>query len=162
MPYPEGYEWSFPGFYSITVRYGRENNFFFPAHLALAMIITSEFFSNGHYKTSMLSAFVMLVESFLALSLRGDYSIDIYIGIFFGHYFWLLSYRWSKYLDFNVLSIPFHKRFPLFSKQCGMCKGGINMWTQLSSDIDLGQANQERRECQFEYPNAIAEGETPF
>ena len=124
--FPEGYLWEFPGIYSISVPYGMENNFFFCGHIGMAMICGCEFYSNKQYKMSVFSFFTMICQGALLTFLRGHYSIDIYIAAFFGHYFWLQAERVSYIIDYKILGIPFHKRFPSFIQKCGWCKYPIN------------------------------------
>ena len=49
MQYPQGYNWQFPGIYSITVPYGKNNNFLFTAHLSLITILMCEFINSRLY-----------------------------------------------------------------------------------------------------------------
>jgi hypothetical protein len=131
--FPAGYLWEFPGIYSISVPYGMQNNFFFCGHVGLAMICGCEFFSGSNYKMAVFCFLTMICQSALLLFLRGHYSIDILIAIFFGHYFWLQAERISYLIDYKILGIPFHKRFPNFTQKCGWCKYPINQW------INIGQ-----------------------
>jgi hypothetical protein len=70
---------------------------------------------------------------------RGHYSIDIFGGLIFGHYFYLMGERASWLVDFALLSIPFHKRFPYFPKDCFNCKHQINEWI----NVNLEEDNEE-------------------
>ena len=49
------FEWLFPGVYSITVPYGMNNNFFYPAYVALMIILLCEFISSKLYKVACLT-----------------------------------------------------------------------------------------------------------
>jgi hypothetical protein len=71
------------------------------------------------------------------ISLRGHYSIDIFGGIIMGHYIWLLAERYSFLIDVKVFRIPFHKRFPLFTKSCQNCQYPIDMWTDLQYEYHI-------------------------
>jgi hypothetical protein len=42
MAFPDEYIWEYPDFYSLIVTYGNQNNFFFPATIALGTINTLE------------------------------------------------------------------------------------------------------------------------
>jgi len=46
MRYPEGYLWEFPGFYSLTVPYGKTNDFFFSGHIACCVVNMLEYRAN--------------------------------------------------------------------------------------------------------------------
>lgn len=43
MPYPDGYIWEFPGFFSITMHYGSGNTFYFCPYIGLLLINFFEF-----------------------------------------------------------------------------------------------------------------------
>lgn len=66
---------------------------------------------------------------------RGHYFIDTFIAVLFGHYFWMMAERVSWIVDFKLLSIPFHKRFPNFPKKCFKCKAPINKWTNIDTSL---------------------------
>jgi len=72
---------------------------------------------------------------------RGHYSIDIFGGFLFGHYLWLLAERFSYLIDYGLMRIPFHKRFPHFARQCGHCKSPINKWGTLMIELEAKRAN---------------------
>lgn len=44
--YPEGYLWEYPGFYSLTIPYGKANDFYFAVHVGMFVIIFHEFLAN--------------------------------------------------------------------------------------------------------------------
>ena len=67
-------------------------------------------------------------------SLRGHYFIDMFSGIIFAHYFWLLAERYSYLVDVKIFNIPFHKRFPWFSRSCHTCQTPINIWHDLKNE----------------------------
>ena len=66
--------------------------------------------------------------SLLLIFTRAHYSIDIFGGFLFGHYFWIMSERICWVIDYMLMRIPFHKRFPYFPKKCFNCKNSINEW----------------------------------
>ena len=47
MKFPEGYLWEYPGFISLTVPYGKTNDFFYSGHVGGALISTLEWKANG-------------------------------------------------------------------------------------------------------------------
>lgn len=50
--------------------------------------------------------------------LRGHYVIDLFAGVIFGHYFWILAEKYSYIIDKRLLKIPFIKRFPGYNIEC--------------------------------------------
>lgn len=142
MRYTDGYLWDFPGFYSITVPYGKTNDFFFSGHIGCCMICFCEFKAHGWKKFAVFSLFTMLFQFTLMISLRGHYMIDLISGIVFAHYFWLLSERYSYLIDVKVFKIPFEKRFPLFTTSCKKCQHPMEVW----SDYHCSDNHVEKRD----------------
>eukprot|EP00347_Sterkiella_histriomuscorum_P014407 403360982 len=136
MAYPEGYIWEFPGMYSLTVRYGKQNDFYFCVYIALAVIHFFEFKANKYYQFALLSLIVIAAQFLMLLFLRGHYFIDLFCACVFGHYFFNLAERASYLIDTKVFGIPFHKRFPYFPQKCGFCKSPINEWLALNGKIN--------------------------
>lgn len=122
MRYPDGYLWDFPNFYSVTVPYGKTNDFFFSGHIGCCVINFFEYKSQGWYKFAAFSFITMIFQFSLMIFLRGHYVIDLISGIVFGHYFWLLAEKYSYLIDVKIFRIPFHKRFPSFSHACSKCQ----------------------------------------
>jgi hypothetical protein len=112
ITYPDGYIWEFPGVYSISVPYGKENNFFFAGHISILMICVLELYTSKNYKLSIFALITMILQVCLIIFLRGYYSIDVFSAIPFGHYLWTMGDIFSKYIDYRILGIPFHKRYP--------------------------------------------------
>ena len=61
MTYPEGYEWEFPGFYSLSVPYGNSNTFFFSTSVGLCMINFCEFKLHGCYYLAAASILALVI-----------------------------------------------------------------------------------------------------
>jgi len=114
MSYPDGYIWEFPGIYSLSIKYGNQNDFYFCAYMALVIIHVFEFHANHYFKLAFFSLFVMISLFVMLIFTRGHYFIDIFCALFFGHYFWVMGERASYLIDSKILNIPFHKRFPYF------------------------------------------------
>ena len=112
MKYPDGYLWDFPSLYSITVPYGKTNDFYYSCHVGCCMICFLEYSSNGWKKFSYFSLLVMMLQGTLMILLRSHYSIDLFGGVVFAHYIWIMSERYSYYVDVKIFRIPFRKRFP--------------------------------------------------
>ena len=128
--YPEGYLWEFPGFYSITVPYGKTNDFFFSGHVGCCVINYLEFRSIGWHRIARFSLVTCVFQIALMVCLRGHYFIDLISGIIFAHYCWMLSERYSYLVDVYIFRIPFHKRFPLFTKSCTNCQHPVDIWAK--------------------------------
>ena len=60
MRYPDGYLWDFPGFYSITVPYGRTNDFYYSGHVGCCVIQYCEFKAHGWNKFAVFSLVTMV------------------------------------------------------------------------------------------------------
>ena len=144
MSYPEGYIWEFPGMYSLTIQYGNQNSFYFCAYLALCVIHICEFYANQYYKLSLLSGMTAIMLMIVLIFTRGHYFIDLFGAVFFGHYFWMMSERVAWVIDYKILGIPFHKRFPNFPKKCQLCKHPINQWT----NVCFSQCNGQQENTQ--------------
>lgn len=129
MRYPDGYLWDFPGFYSITVPYGKTNDFFFSGHIGICMICFCEFRAHSWKKFSYFSLFTLFMQFSLMICLRGHYIVDLLSGIVFGHYFWLLSERYCYVVDVKLFKIPFHKRFPAYTRSCKKCQHPVELWS---------------------------------
>lgn len=132
--YPEGYLWDFPGFYSITVPYGKTNDFFFSGHIGCCMINFCEFSAIRWNKMANFSFFTGVLQATLMISLRSHYFIDLVAGVVFAHYFWLLSERYCYLIDVKVFKIPFNKRFPFYTRSCKTCQTPLEFWTDPFSE----------------------------
>lgn len=134
MRYPEGYLWDFPGVYSITVPYGRTNDFFFSGHIGCCVICYCEYKAHGWFKFANFSAITCACQGMLMVSLRGHYAIDLITGIIFAHYIWLIAERYSYLIDVKLFRIPFKKRFPMFTRSCNACQYPISLWSEPTNE----------------------------
>ena len=99
MKFPEGMVWDYPGIPSITISYGYTSDFFFSGHVGIMTFITLEHHKHKNSQMMGLAAFGILFEFFTMVVLRGHYSIDLFSGIIFGHYFWMMSKKLCKAVD---------------------------------------------------------------
>ena len=134
MRYPEGYLWDFPGFYSITVPYGKTNDFYYSGHVGCCLICFLEYKANGWNKFAYFSLFTLIFQGTLMICLRGHYSIDIFGGLVFAHYIWMIAERYSYLVDVKLFRIPFLKRFPKINQSCQKCQHPINTWLNLEEE----------------------------
>lgn len=112
MRYPDGYLWDFPGLYSITVPYGKTNDFYYSGHVGCCLLSYLEFKANGWFKFAYFSLVTMILQASLMIFLRSHYSIDIFGGLVFAHYIWMMAEKYSYFIDVKLFRIPFYKRFP--------------------------------------------------
>lgn len=112
--YPEDYQWGFPGFYSLTVPYGMNNDFHFTLHVALLLIFFQELNAMHYFKAAKLSFFVCVLQALVSIVTRGAYSIDIFGAVIFGFFFWHVGEYLSYYIDVRVFGLTFQERFPTF------------------------------------------------
>jgi len=136
MDYPNEDIWEFPGIYSLTISYGVYNSFYFSQYIGLGMIHFFEFREQGYHKFQYAMLLTQLMLTFMLVFTRGHYSIDIFGGYVFGHYFWMFADKWSWMIDYQLLKIPFYKRYPYFRRTCFKCKEPVNQWaTFLQSQV---------------------------
>lgn len=107
---PAGYNWAFPGVFSIFVPYGKTADFFYSGHVGICMIQYLEFNSNGQKLWSMFAIFVMFCQVFLMIALRSHYTIDMISAVIFAHYFWIMAEKFSFIIDWYIFRIPLAKR----------------------------------------------------
>jgi hypothetical protein len=95
LPYPEGYNWGYPGIPSITIKYGQTADFFFSGHIGLSTICLMEFWACGYYKVVVFAMFAMTCNACMLIILRAHYSIDLIGGFVFGHYIWIMADKYD-------------------------------------------------------------------
>jgi len=139
--YPQNYLWEFPNFYSVTVPYGKTNNFFLTGHLGLCIICLLEYRANKQFFMMTLAYLTLIFQIFLVMVLRAHYLIDILSALCFGHYFFMMAERVAHWIDFKLLKIPFDKRFPYFSKHCTKCEFPLNKWATSKKDFPKGYSH---------------------
>ena len=112
----------YPGFPSLTTNYKLKNDFFLSGNIAFALISFLEF--KQTYNSIVLATFsviTIVMQLFLAIGLRRGYSIDLFSGLVFAHYFWLLSEKYSYFIDVKLLRIPLSRRKLGFVQACENC-----------------------------------------
>ena len=142
MRYPTDFIWGYPGFPSFTTPYGLANDFHFAVHVSLSILAANELWTVKYYNWSYLALVTSVTQTFLALSTRGAYSIDIIAAFLFGHFFWLVGEKLCYYIDVSIFGNCFQERFPDFVKECGNCKTPINNWTNNTLE-DLQPKNKQ-------------------
>jgi hypothetical protein len=107
MKYPANMIWEYPGFHSLTVNYGSANDMHFCVHIALLMVIFLELWQLKLHKFAIVTFMTLFSQIFLILSLQGAYSIDVFGGLVFGHFFWSVGYHYSYLIDCNIFGLTF-------------------------------------------------------
>jgi len=107
MKFPEGYLWDYPGFPSLFVSYLKSNDFFYSGHVGLPVLQICEFYKIKKYNLIPLSAFIVVLEFFTMIVLRGHYTVDLFAGIIIAHYSFMISdqliYIVDDYMEINKL-----------------------------------------------------------
>eukprot|EP01017_Pseudomicrothorax_dubius_P010018 TRINITY_DN1352_c0_g1_i1.p1 TRINITY_DN1352_c0_g1~~TRINITY_DN1352_c0_g1_i1.p1 ORF type:complete len:302 (-),score=20.12 TRINITY_DN1352_c0_g1_i1:145-1050(-) len=102
--FPAGYVWDDPGVPSIVVPYGRTSDFFFSGHCGFLVICAAENFTIGLRWFGWLTHCINVYMALIMLICRIHYTIDIFTGVIFGHYvFIVVSYLSPKIDGFFVL-----------------------------------------------------------
>ncbi|CAI2372888.1 unnamed protein product [Moneuplotes crassus] len=108
MKFPEGYLWDNPGFPSLTVPYGKTNDFFYSGHVGGAVIMILEFRERAKEEKHqwlifrILQAFAIItviLQILLMIFLRSHYTIDLFAGALAAHYFFILVSDWMPFIN---------------------------------------------------------------
>lgn len=96
---PEGYLWEEIPFPSLFVSYSETSSLFFSSSFGLLMITCFEFKENKQTFFFFFTIFILVFETFLVIILRGHYIIDIFSGMFLGHYVFMIVKHFSSFFD---------------------------------------------------------------
>lgn len=99
MQFPEGYNWGYPGFPSITIPYVGSSDFFFSGHLGIVTFLVLENRSQKNYFLMYVGLLSIIYEFIVMIVLRGHYTIDLIAGILIAHYIWIISKKPAKWID---------------------------------------------------------------
>jgi hypothetical protein len=113
MRAPEGGDlWKFPGFYSLTVGYGSQNDYYFNSTVAICTLLICEYRQLGLHVLKWISLLALVGDFYLSISLKGSYFIDLFGGVMLGYYIWLATNNWiSYYVDVKLFGMTIHERF---------------------------------------------------
>jgi len=102
-PFPPGFWWYDPGFPSLVVPYGRGSDFFFSGHIGFCVVCGTEWKRNGKPLMVLFSVIAGVYTGLILLAYQVHYSIDIFVGLFFAHYCYLMidSYK-DKFDNFFI------------------------------------------------------------
>jgi len=99
-PMPDkGYWWFDPGFPSLVVPYGLGTDFFFSGHIGFVTICASEWRRNGNKMMANLIAIGGVYTAFILLAYRVHYSIDLFTGVTFAHWLFMLVDQNKEKID---------------------------------------------------------------
>ena len=130
MRSPEGGDlWEFPGFYSLTIRYGNQNDYYFNTVVASCAILVLEFHAIKQHLLMVLAIVALVGNFYLSLCLKGHYLIDNFGGLMIGVYMWIVSNNWLSYfVDVKLFGLTLYERFSHIPTECKNCKNLMNDW----------------------------------
>lgn len=111
VQYPTNDLWEYPGFPSIFVSYVKTSAMFFTNCVGLLMICLMEWRANRQMIQMNITLVCIIFECFIMHSLRAHYVIDLFSGIFIGHYLFIFVDYFAEYIDqmFKLKKINFKK-----------------------------------------------------
>jgi len=122
-PFPEkGYWWNDPGFPSLVVPYGVGSDFFFSGHIGFVTICALEWKKNGNRVMAWLLAIGGIYTGFILLTYKVHYSIDLFTGVTFAHYLYMLVDENKEKIDETLIKIYCYGR-TYGSRDYTACKG---------------------------------------
>jgi hypothetical protein len=104
-PFPEFFWWENPGIPSLVVPYGRGSDFFFSGHSGFLVICLREWGYNGYKKMRNFIILVLGYTMFILLTYRIHYSADIFTGVFFADWCYLIVSRNQDFFDKLFITI---------------------------------------------------------
>ena len=113
MKAPDGGDlWDHPGFSSLVVSYGSQNDYYFNPVVAVMVLLFMEFRYQQQYVLMWMTLFCGLFNWYLCTALRGHYLIDNVGGVMTGCYVWFMAHNWlSYYVDVKILGMTLHERY---------------------------------------------------
>lgn len=81
LPVPRQMIWRHPGFPSLLVTYGTDNDFFFSGHTAIATLGAIEIARMGYWWLAVVAAVIAFCEGATVLVLRAHYTIDVFTAV---------------------------------------------------------------------------------
>ena len=87
----------YPGFPSIVVGYIQGSDFFFSGHCGFPIVCMMEFIWLKKFWLAGYAMLVSCVEFTMMLACREHYTIDLIVGIIFGHYISIIGRDWIKF-----------------------------------------------------------------
>ena len=79
----------------------------FTLHVCLLYVIFQELRTIKRYELAPIAFFIVLFQTFMALTTRGAYIIDLFAAFVFGHYFFVVGEQLSYYVDVKIFGLTF-------------------------------------------------------
>ena len=98
-PFPAGFWWYDPGFPSLIVPYGRGSDFFFSGHVGFVVICGTEWKRVGNLWMAIFSLIGGIYTTFILLSYQVHYCIDIFTGVVFAHWCYVMVDQYKESID---------------------------------------------------------------
>lgn len=121
MGRPDGFLWSYPGWWSFTVPYHDTNDFFYSGHIGTCLLVVLEYRAAKWYKMSYLAGFILVNQWVLMTFVRTHYIIDLITGAIMAHYCFMGAEWLSFFIDVKFLGVPGKDRFYNIYKPCKKC-----------------------------------------
>jgi hypothetical protein len=108
-PFPSsGYWWDDPGFPSLVVPYGIGSDFFFSGHIGFVTICALEWKKNKNPLIASVIAIGGVYTAFILLTYKVHYSIDLFVGVTFAHYVYLMVDAYKEKIDSFLIEIYYY------------------------------------------------------
>jgi hypothetical protein len=104
MPFPSTFTFYYPGVPSFAVNYQKTNDFFYSGHCGIPILCGLEFKRNNMNFMFYICLFISFFESFIMVSTRAHYGIDIIIGMIVAHYFFILTECYIEVIDNSYMN----------------------------------------------------------
>jgi len=102
---PEGYQKNLPPaiyFFSNSVQY---NDFFYSLYVGIPIICSCEFYKFKNYVMFGICLFSSFYELLIMIFTRGHYIIDLFAGLIFAHYFYMIVDENIHYIDKSKITL---------------------------------------------------------
>jgi hypothetical protein len=105
-PFPSsGYWWYDPGFPSLVVPYGKGSDFFFSGHIGFVTICAAEWKKNKSPLMVTILTIGGIYTGFILLAYKVHYSIDLFTGVTFAHYVYMMVDSNKEKIDSFLIGI---------------------------------------------------------
>jgi len=123
-PFPKTgiYWWYDPGLPSLVVPYGKGSDFFFSGHVGFVTICALEWKKYGKMVMFWILTAGGVYTAFILLVYHVHYSIDLFVGLTFAHYTYLLVDSYKDPIDSFLIEVYYKLRF-FFRKLIGLFIG---------------------------------------
>jgi hypothetical protein len=108
-PFPSsGYWWDDPGFPSLVVPYGKGSDFFFSGHIGFVTICALEWKKNKNPLVATILTIGGIYTGFILLTYKVHYSIDLFTGVTFAHYVYLMVDSYKEKIDSFLIGVYYY------------------------------------------------------